>query len=105
MTRASMDEEELRARVQEDIEVDAIEVDLEDEETEIRLFFHEPETQTKPVRTPFGYFIAVNRPDSEKLLQRLMDEIHSHTSPDGVNIVDMNGYFQVTLTYEGDRHW
>lgn len=105
MGEVNMDESEIRKSVKNDVEADAITVEQDDGVTTIQLFYHEPESQVKPIRTPFGRFAAVLQPDTDKMLEELVREIFSYTSPDNVNVEDKNGFYEVTLTYEDDKSW
>lgn len=103
--RMDESESELRRRVTQDIEADAVAVEMDEGETEISLFYHEPSTKTKPVKTPLGLMLAVVEPDPEKLLARAVDEIYATTSPDEMDIEDKNGFYVVTLEYDDGNTW
>lgn len=105
--REAMNEEEIRQAVKMDVPSDAIDVTKEEDTTTIELFYHEPESRVKPMRNPFGrgIILAIEEPNGEKLMSRVMDDIQLSSSPDDWTIEDKGNFYVVTLTYEDGRTW
>lgn len=100
-----MTETELRKKVSREMVSDAVDIDRDGEETVISLFYLEPESKTKLVKTPVGHAIAVVEPETDALIAELMDDIQSVTSPDRMDVEDRNGFYVVELTYKEDNSW
>lgn len=96
---------ELRKQVDREMVNDAVEVDTEGEETTISLFYLEPESETKLVKTPIGHAIAVVESETDALIAELMDDIQSVTSPDRMDVADENGFYVIELTYKEGNSW
>jgi len=106
MTRTNMAEDVTRYRVMRDIPSDALQVDEDDEgTTTVELYYHEPESRTKPVRTPMGTMLAIQKPRTEVAVASLLDDIEMVTEPDDIEVEDKNGFFVITLTYSDGNNW
>lgn len=98
-------ESEIREKVSREMVSDAVEVEREGDETTISLYYHEPESRTEPVSTPFGLALAVKEPHMDALMAELIDDIYQQTTPDNLSVEDENGFYVVELTYEDGRGW
>lgn len=97
---------ELRERVSREIISDAVQVDRDGDTTEVSLFYHEPtQRKKKLVRTPMGLAVAIKKPETDKLLAELLDDIESVTNPDRMDVEDKNGFYVVTVIFEDGCTW
>lgn len=101
-------EKEIRQEVQNSLPVDAVRVEIEDDETVVTLFYHEPEMQSFPLPNMFGgggMAIGFAEPDIDEILRKLIEQIFNLTSPDDVNVIENNGIYKIVLTYNEGRSW
>lgn len=106
MTDNNMEERtELRERVQDSIDVDAVTVEREGEDTLISLFYHEPEKDSKLVKTPLGMGLAIKEPDMDELIDKMMNKIYRKTTPDATDIKRKNGYCIIEVYFLDGDSW
>lgn len=98
-------ETEVREQVRREMLADAVDVEIEGDETTVSLYYHEPEARKQPVLAPFGIAIAITEPDVEGLMAELIDDIYQQTSPDNLSVEDKDGFYVIELTYEDGNSW